>query len=78
MVLYSDHPPPRVPPHRQGAGDLWPVLTTMPQWGTSALAAAYDMKWEDVVSEADRKRAECWSTTSSPSELKGEGPRGRG
>jgi len=60
-------------PDGQLASELADVLEVL-----KALAVAHGMSWEDVVSEADRKRAECWSTTSSPSGLKGEGPRGRG
>jgi|SRR5271165_1397780 len=40
-------------PEGQLASELADVLEVL-----GALAAAYDMKWEDVVSEADRKRAE--------------------
>ncbi len=40
-------------PDGQLASELADVLEVL-----KALAAAYDMGWEDVVSEADRKRAE--------------------
>jgi predicted house-cleaning noncanonical NTP pyrophosphatase (MazG superfamily) len=40
-------------PEGQLASELADVLEVL-----KALAAAYDMSWEDVVSEADRKRAE--------------------
>jgi predicted house-cleaning noncanonical NTP pyrophosphatase (MazG superfamily) len=40
-------------PDGQLASELADVLEVL-----KALAAAYDMSWEDVVSEADRKRAE--------------------
>ena len=40
-------------PDGQLASELADVLEVL-----KALAAAYDMNWEDVVSEADRKRAE--------------------
>ncbi len=40
-------------PDGQLASELADVLEVL-----GALAAAYDMNWEDVVSEADRKRAE--------------------
>ena len=40
-------------PDRQLASELADVLEVL-----KALAAAYNMSWEDVVSEADRKRAE--------------------
>jgi predicted house-cleaning noncanonical NTP pyrophosphatase (MazG superfamily) len=40
-------------PDGQLASELADVLEVL-----KALAAAYDMSWEDVMSEADRKRAE--------------------
>ena len=40
-------------PDRHLASELADVLEVL-----KALATAYDMSWEDVVSEADRKRAE--------------------
>ena len=40
-------------PDRQLASELADVLEIL-----KTLAAAHDMSWEDVVSEADRKRAE--------------------